>query len=63
MRIAGVGDTGDVRAFELPQHHFYVTTLFHPQLESRPGKPSPFVMAFVNAARGRSATASAVETH
>jgi CTP synthase (UTP-ammonia lyase) len=51
MRIAGVGDDGDVRAVELPDHRFYVATLFHPQLESQPGRPSRFVMAFVNAAR------------
>ena len=55
MRIAGVGDGGEVRAVELPELRFYVTTLFHPQLESRPGMPSPFVTAFVEAARGRSA--------
>ena len=57
MRIAGVGDEGEVRAVELPEHRFYVTTLFHPQLESQPGRPSPFIVAFVNAARGRGATA------
>lgn len=52
--VAGLGDTGDVRAMELPDHRFYVTTLFHPQLESQPGRPSRFVLAFVNAARERS---------
>jgi len=57
MRIAGVGDGGQVRAVELPKHKFYVTTLFHPQLESQPGQPSPFVVAFVNAARGCGASA------
>ena len=57
MRIAGIGETGDIRAMELPGHRFHVTTLFHPQLESQPGRPSPLVLAFVNAARARSASA------
>jgi CTP synthase (UTP-ammonia lyase) len=52
MRIAGVGDGGEVRAVELPKHRFYTATLFHPQLESQPARPSAFVTAFVNAARG-----------
>jgi CTP synthase (UTP-ammonia lyase) len=53
MRLTAFGDSGDVRGMELPEHRFYVITLFHPQLESRPGQPSPFVNAFVNAARAR----------
>ena len=51
VRIAGLGDTGELRAVELPEHRFYVATLFHPQLESQPGRPSPFVTAYVSAAR------------
>ncbi len=51
VRIAAVGEAGDIRGVELPDHQFYVATLFHPQLESQPGRPSPFVLAFVNAAR------------
>ena len=57
IRIAGVGDGGEIRAVELTDHRFYVATLFHPQLESQPGRPSPFVTAFVNVIRGRSASA------
>lgn len=56
LRIAGVGDSGDIRALEVPDHRFYITTLFHPQLESRPGRPSPFVTAFVKAAGSRAAS-------
>jgi CTP synthase len=51
LRIAGIGDGSEVRAFEIPEHAFYVITLFHPQLESRPGRPSPFVTSLVTAAR------------
>jgi CTP synthase (UTP-ammonia lyase) len=50
LRIAGLADAGDVRAVELPSHRFYIATLFHPQLESLPGRPSPFVLAFIHAA-------------
>ncbi|MBZ5610555.1 MAG: hypothetical protein LAP38_20015 [Acidobacteriia bacterium] len=52
MRVAGLGDAGDIRAMEIPEHRFYVATLFHPQLESQPERPSPLVTALVNAARG-----------
>ena len=51
LRVVGMGEFGDIRAVELPAHQFYIATLFHPQLESQPGRPSPFVAAFVNAAR------------
>jgi CTP synthase (UTP-ammonia lyase) len=59
VRIAGLGEEGDIRAIELPDHRFYITTLFHPQLESRPGRPSPLVLAFLEAARQRRASAGA----
>jgi CTP synthase (UTP-ammonia lyase) len=59
VRIAGIGEEGDIRAIELPDHRFYVATLFHPQLESRPGRPSPLVLALLDAARGRAASAGA----
>jgi CTP synthase (UTP-ammonia lyase) len=52
LRISGLGSEGEVRAVELPDHRFYVATLFHPALESRPEKPSPLVMAFLDAAAG-----------
>lgn len=57
LRIAGVGNTGDVRAMEIREHRFYVITLFHPQLESTSPRPSPFVVRFVDAARGCRASA------
>ena len=57
LRVTGAGDTGDVRAMEIREHRFYVITLFHPQLESSFARPSPFVMAFVDAARGFRASA------
>ena len=63
IRIAGVGDGGEVRAVELPEHRFHVTTLFHPQLESQPGRPSPFLVEFINAARARRTSACTICTN
>jgi CTP synthase (UTP-ammonia lyase) len=52
LRIAGLGgDDGSVRAIEIPDHPFFIATLFHPQLDSQPGRPSPLVTALINAAR------------
>ncbi len=44
------GPQGEIRAIESPTHRFYIATLFQPQLSSKPGKPHPVVMAFVQAA-------------
>ena len=38
------------RAIESPTHRFYIATLYQPQLSSKPGKPHPLVLAFVQAA-------------
>jgi CTP synthase (UTP-ammonia lyase) len=59
IRIAAVTSSGEVRAVELPGHRFFIATLFHPQLGSRPGKPHPFVQAFVEAARAQSSKGAA----
>ena len=50
LRIAGLGEEGELRAAEIDAHPFYVITLFHPQLESEYGRPSPLVSAFLEAA-------------
>jgi CTP synthase (UTP-ammonia lyase) len=49
-RITGVGPDGEIRVLELPQHRFYVATLFQPQRSSRPGAPNPLIRAFVGTA-------------
>jgi CTP synthase (UTP-ammonia lyase) len=48
--VVARGANGEIRAIESPTHRFYVATLFQPQLSSKPGKPHPLVMAFVQAA-------------
>ncbi len=39
-----------VEAIELKDHPFYVGTQFHPELKSRPLRPHPLFVAFLNAA-------------
>ncbi len=48
--VVARGPQGEIRAIESPTHRFYVATLFQPQLSSKPDKPHPLVMAFVQAA-------------
>jgi CTP synthase (UTP-ammonia lyase) len=48
--IVARGPQGEIRAIESPTHRFFIATLFQPQLSSKPGKPHPLVMAFVQAA-------------
>ena len=48
--IAARGPNGEVRAIESPTHRFFIATLFQPQLSSKPDKPHPLVIAFVQAA-------------
>ena len=48
--VVARGANGEIRAIESPTHRFFVATLFQPQLSSKPAKPHPLVMAFVQAA-------------
>jgi CTP synthase (UTP-ammonia lyase) len=46
LRISARGEGGDVRAVELAEHPFFISTLFHPHRRSH----HPFISAFVEAA-------------
>ncbi len=48
--VVARGPRGEIRAIESPTHRFYIATLFQPQLSSKPDKPHPLVIAFVQAA-------------
>jgi CTP synthase (UTP-ammonia lyase) len=48
--VVARGPQGEIRAIESPSHLFYIATLFQPQLSSKPKKPHPLVLAFVQAA-------------
>jgi CTP synthase (UTP-ammonia lyase) len=49
LRISGSDSEGEVRVIELPNHPFYLGTLFVPQTKSTERRPHPLVTAFVQA--------------
>ncbi|HTT32895.1 MAG TPA: hypothetical protein VMH48_04790 [Methylomirabilota bacterium] len=50
LRVSARGIQGETRAVELPDHRFFIATLFQPQLSSRPEAPHRFWLAFLRAA-------------
>jgi CTP synthase (UTP-ammonia lyase) len=50
LRISGFDPDGEARIVELPDHRFYLATLFLPQLSSAPGKPHPLILGYLQAA-------------
>jgi CTP synthase (UTP-ammonia lyase) len=50
LRVSARGIQGETRAVELPDHRFFIATLFQPQLSSRPEAPHRLWMAFLRAA-------------
>jgi CTP synthase (UTP-ammonia lyase) len=56
LRVTGADAEGEARVIELPDHPFFLGTLFVPQTRSTPDRPHPVVMAFVRAAVGANAT-------
>ena len=51
MKIAGTSPDGHlVEAVEIPDHPFFLGVQFHPEFKSRPNRPHPCFMAFIEAA-------------
>jgi CTP synthase len=51
MIISGTSPSGNiVEMMELPNHPWFVACQFHPEFKSRPNRPHPLFMGFVNAA-------------
>ena len=50
MRITGSDANGEVRMVELPQHPFFMATLFLPQATSVPETPEPLIVGYLQAA-------------
>ena len=50
LHVVGVDATGAVRAVELPNHPFFIATLYQPQRASAEGHPHPLIMAYLRAA-------------
>ena len=49
LRIAARGPRGEMRAFELPSHPFFIATLFQPQLSSSFARPHPIIEGYLRA--------------
>jgi CTP synthase (UTP-ammonia lyase) len=47
LRLTAFDENGELRAVELPDHRFFVATLFQPQLSSTEDRPHPLIMAFL----------------
>ena len=49
LRVSGVGGEGEIRIVELPEHPFFMGTLFLPQARSKARKPHPLIVGFATA--------------
>jgi CTP synthase (UTP-ammonia lyase) len=47
MKMTATNVDGDIRAFEISSHPFYIGTLFQPALTSSEEKPNPILLGFV----------------
>jgi CTP synthase (UTP-ammonia lyase) len=60
LKITGSDSEGEIRVIELPDHPFFVGTLFVPQISSTAEQPHPLVTAFMKAVHeNRSVVAAA----
>jgi CTP synthase (UTP-ammonia lyase) len=53
LRVSGIGDEGETRIVELPEHPFFVATLFLPQARSTRAHPHPLLQGYAAALGGR----------
>ena len=49
LRVTGVGLEGEIRIIELPEHPFFVATLFLPQARSTAAAPHPLLAGYASA--------------
>ena len=49
LRVSGTGGDGEIRIVELPDHPFFLATLFLPQARSSPSHPHPLIAGFAHA--------------
>jgi CTP synthase (UTP-ammonia lyase) len=47
LRVAARGNDDELRALELPDHRFFIATLFQPQLSSSFERPHPLIMGLL----------------
>jgi CTP synthase (UTP-ammonia lyase) len=60
LALTGFSENGDIRVAELPEHPFFIATLFQPQLSSEAGKPHPLIRAFVQVAQASACVATGI---
>jgi len=53
LRFSGFDEAGEVRAFELPSHPFFIGTLFQPERSALRGEVHPLISAFIRAIKPR----------
>jgi CTP synthase (UTP-ammonia lyase) len=56
LRFTAIDEDGDVRALELPEHPFFLGTLFQLELSALAGATHPIAVAFVRAAAAEALT-------
>ena len=49
LHVSGYDEDGTARMIELTGHPFFISTLFVPQVVSRPGNPHPLIVAYLEA--------------
>ena len=52
LQLVGTNKDGDVRIIELPEHRFFIATLFQPQLNQSHSFPHPLVTSFLKSSGG-----------
>ena len=50
LKITGFDKEGNARIIEIPNHRFFIATLFLPQFTSKPGMSHPLILSFIKAA-------------
>ena len=48
LKLTAISPDGQVRAFEIDKHPFFIGTLFQPALTSTIDEPNPLIIEFVN---------------
>jgi CTP synthase (UTP-ammonia lyase) len=56
LAVTGRDADGEARVVELPDHPFFVATLYVPQVSSTPSSPHPLIGAFLAAAAAKQPT-------
>jgi CTP synthase len=49
VKISATGDAGEIEAFELDGHKFFIGVIYRPEFKARPDNEHPLFKAFINA--------------